>query len=349
MSEPRLVSVVIPTRDRPGLLQEALGSLARQTYPHWEAIVVDDTASRRLPDRLAALSDEARVKIFDRTGEVAGAPVCRNQGVRSARGDYVIFLDDDDCLAPSCLEKRVHALEQRPELDFMVFPCAVFRKAPGDTRLLHNIRTGRDDLDRFLLLDTPWQTAGLLWRRSALDRVGVWDEALPSFQDWDFHVRALIGGLRYDWGGGPPDCFWRQPASRDATVGTRSQLPEHLRSHLELFTRATVAMRDAGLFDDHRRALLAGLFFWLAEAWLRTDDRAMALSVWCRCKELTGLQENVFDQGQAFLASPPRMLLRRALRKLLMHPYPLIFHSGDYSRTSRRCHYDTHGGRADAG
>lgn len=349
MSEQPLVSIIIPTRDRLALLKEALDSLVLQTYPRWEAIVVDDAASGALPGRLSAFGGDTRVTFCDRQGETPGAPACRNQGVRGARGDYVIFLDDDDCLAPFCLEARVRALERRPELDFMVFPCAVFREVPGDTRLLHNIRTKGADLDRFLLLDTPWQTTGPLWRRGALDKVGVWNEALPSFQDWDFHVRALIGELRYDWGEGPPDCFWRQPTSRDATVGTRSQSPEHLRSHLELFSRATDAMHDAGLFDDHCRALLAGLFFWLAETWLRTGDRTAAVTVWDRCRELTGLQEKPFGAGRIFLESPTLMLLRRALRKLFLHPYPSIFKSGDYSRTSRRCRYDAPGSRADAG
>jgi len=335
-----LVSIIIPTRNRPAFLQEAIYSVRRQTYDHWEAIVVDDSASGLSPVPLAPCAGDSRIRLLNRAGERHGAPACRNQGVATSRGDYLIFLDDDDCLAPSCLETRVLAIGSRPDLDFMVFPCAVFREVPGDRRVLHNVKTNQGDLDRFLLLDTPWQTAGPIWRRDALEEIGAWNEALPSFQDWDFHVRALVGGLRYEWGGVHPDCFWRQPVSRDATVGTRSQSHEHLRSHLKLFSHTAVVMRDAALLDDHRNNLLAGLFFWLAETWLRSGDRVMALSVWRRCEELTGLQEDMYRKGRLLLESPSHMLLRRALRKLLLRPYPSMFQAGDYSRTSRRCRYD---------
>jgi len=346
---PPSVSIIIPTCNRPDLLKEAIDSVLCQSYLHWEIVVIDDTASGRLPECLADLSRNEKIVFRDRAGGRSGAPACRNQGAEIARGDYLIFLDDDDCLAPSCLEDRVSAMEKHPELDFMVFPCAIFRDTPEDMNVLHNVRTDQDDLDRFLLLDTPWQTAGPIWRRRAMARVGDWNEALPSFQDWDFHVRALVGGLRYEWGGGHPDCFWRQPASREATVGTRSQSPGHLRSHLELFSRTAIAMRDASLLDDHRTSLLAGLFFWLAETWLRAGDQAMALSAWNRCREVIDLQDNVYRHGRSLLGSPFHLLLRRVLRKLFLLPYPAVFQAGDYSRTSRRCRYNVPESAVNAG
>jgi hypothetical protein len=98
-------------------------------------------------------------------------------------------------------------------------------------------------------------------------------------------------------------------------------------------------MRDAALLDEHRKSLLAGLFFWLAETWVKSGDRVMALSVWNRCRELLDLQGDVFREGRLLLESPSRMLIRRGLRKLFLRPYPSMFQSGDYSRTSRRCQY----------
>ncbi|PSO91368.1 MAG: hypothetical protein BRC43_01325 [Cyanobacteria bacterium QS_3_48_167] len=61
-------------------------------------------------------------------------------------------------MAPWALLNRFEQMEQRPELDFGIFPCVLFREQPGDLKLLWNDDTGADDIDRFLTLDIPWQT-----------------------------------------------------------------------------------------------------------------------------------------------------------------------------------------------
>ncbi|WP_164851268.1 hypothetical protein, partial [Larkinella soli] len=63
----------------------------------------------------------------------------------------------------------------------------------GDTHLQWNyLDSGRNDLLRFLSIDTPWQTTGVFWKAETVRKIGYWDEKLASYQDWDYHLRAVL-------------------------------------------------------------------------------------------------------------------------------------------------------------
>src|SRR5947207_2354539 len=120
-----LVSIIIPTRDRGALLMQTLESVRRQTYPHWEAIVVDDNSSDDTATRIAdIIAHESRIRWRPRdAGEMPGACAARNRGLACSHGEFVIFLDSDDLLAEHCLAQRIEVMSAHPQLDFSVFPC----------------------------------------------------------------------------------------------------------------------------------------------------------------------------------------------------------------------------------
>lgn len=101
-------SVVIPTRDRPRLLGEAVASVLSQTVDNWECLVVDDAGA--VP--VETFGDE-RVRVLrqETNGGVARA---RNTGMEQARGDHLVFLDDDDRWLPGRLELAERALRRAP-------------------------------------------------------------------------------------------------------------------------------------------------------------------------------------------------------------------------------------------
>src|SRR5215468_4951735 len=100
-----LVSVVIPTHNRPEMLADALASVRAQTFADYEIIVIsngEDTATRR-DSRRAAAWNGARYFEFDE-GNLSKA---RNHGIELAAGEWIAFLDDDDMWLPSKLEREV--------------------------------------------------------------------------------------------------------------------------------------------------------------------------------------------------------------------------------------------------
>lgn len=297
-----LVSIIIPTKNRCQLLQRTLASVRLQTYPHWEAIVVDDDSSDDTIGQMESLSrEESRIRFFRRNEEPGGTNACRNLGLKIASGEYVIFLDSDDCLAPFCLEQRVNTMQHHPNLDFGVFPSYVFREQPTDTPFLWNADTAEDDIDRLLSLDVPWNITSPIWRRPALKVLGPCDVGLACGQDWIFHIRALTKRLSYKKFPGP-DFFYRLPTPHSGSIGSNFNTPNYLRVQESLLPMTRKMLINAGMFNETRKRLLAGLYFGLAMRWqCECGSTTEALRVWRACRDsgLVGFKD--YREGWLFL------------------------------------------------
>jgi glycosyltransferase involved in cell wall biosynthesis len=106
MSEP-VVSIVIPTRDRPQFVHKAVASALAQTVRDIEVIVVDEGAV----EPFRAGQEDDRLRVLRRNG-TGGAAAARNLGVANARGEWITFLDDDDVLYPRMVEISLRAASQ---------------------------------------------------------------------------------------------------------------------------------------------------------------------------------------------------------------------------------------------
>ncbi len=273
-TDPPLVSVVIPTRDRNALLAETLGSIAAQDWPRIEVVVVND---RGTEDPRAVMARIVRpglvstvIDVTDVPANRDGAQVARNLGLSHASGAFVLFLDSDDLLAPDCLARRMAAFEADPGLDLVVGNCLCFDGAPRpDDPPWSAWREEQDDLLLFVSGRVPWQTSGPLWRRAALDRLGPWAETLRAGHDYEFHIRALALGLRHRRLDGT-DFFWRKPRS-DSYSGHEAFKRQHREGqHIAAFERSidvveaqhrwTGALRAAAWREAVRLAFLARLF-----------------------------------------------------------------------------------------
>jgi glycosyltransferase involved in cell wall biosynthesis len=256
------VSIIIPNKNRCEELVQTLASVRAQTRGDFECVIVDDRSTDDFDRCVAPFLADGRFSVRRQPEHRNGAPAARNDGAAVTTAPYVVFLDSDDLLAPECLAERVRFMENHPSLDFAVFPCELFRQSPGDVGLMWNADTGENDLDRFLRHDVPWQTTAPIWRRAALAKVGPWDEAARSAQDWEFHVRALLAGLRYARAGGPADLFWRMAAADRDSIGKSSVMsPDYHRARLGLFRRVYATLREAGQLNEFRRRCFAGMYF----------------------------------------------------------------------------------------
>jgi glycosyltransferase involved in cell wall biosynthesis len=113
------VSIVIPTRDRPRLLKNAVESVLQQTYPVEQIVIVDDGSAAENAVQIDALAS-AHPAIEIHRSASQGVSAARNLGLKHARGDYVLFLDDDDLIHPRLCEDGV-AILQRGNADAVVF------------------------------------------------------------------------------------------------------------------------------------------------------------------------------------------------------------------------------------
>jgi glycosyltransferase involved in cell wall biosynthesis len=328
---PPVISVIIPTFNRSKLLQETLDSLQKQTFKDWEALIVDDGSEDNTEEKVLQMGKaDPRIRYVKRSVQPSGPSVCRNEGTDASEGKYIIYLDSDDCLAPWALENRVREMELRPELDFGVFPCVVFRNQPGDMRFLWNlIDTDLNDIDRFLSIDIPWQTASPIWRRAAILKLGSWNSNLLQWDDWEYHLRAIIMSLKYEKFY-QPDFFWR--TNKISTKDSLSDKPipaEKLGIYEQLFFQIQQLLSEAELLTDKRLKLFVGLYYWLAKKWEEVGSTQNALRIWTLCYEKGLVDYNFYLQGKWYLkyiAKVPRV--RRWVGDYLSANWPPEFTTG---------------------
>jgi len=109
------VAVIIPTKDRPSLLDESIASVLAQTHAPAEVVVVDDGSSPAVDAVAMTHRHGPKLRIL-RNESSQGLAYSRNLGVEACTSDYVLHLDDDDLLAPDAIAACVAAATAHPEV-----------------------------------------------------------------------------------------------------------------------------------------------------------------------------------------------------------------------------------------
>ena len=119
----KLVSIIITCYNYEQYIEECLKSCINQTYPEIEIIVVDDCStdnSSKIINEVmekSGLEDEKWSNYYNHKN--MGYSYSKNRGIQEAKGDYITFIDADDCLVPESVELRMAEVEKNPELDFV--------------------------------------------------------------------------------------------------------------------------------------------------------------------------------------------------------------------------------------
>ncbi len=194
------ISVVIPAYNRPQTLRRLLKSVARQTQPASEVIVVDDAspASGKIPDLVQSFRGRLPGLQFIHNKINHGQSRCRNQGIRAARFPLIALSDDDDEWMPRKLEKQAALFRLRWNDTEMVYTWVLLKEEGG--RVLWRFKPSLEaqGVRKFL-----WDISGSLPNPSAtlikkecLLRAGLFDESLSGPDDWDMWLRILQKGAR---------------------------------------------------------------------------------------------------------------------------------------------------------
>lgn len=225
-----LLSIVIPTRDRPGQLPDALRSIASLDHDDLsiETIVVVDGSALSLDEIVAPFG----ARLLASHG--SGISAARNTGFACARGEYVLFLDDDDALLPG-FRDLLRLLQQRPGADAAY---GQIQTADAALRPLYAPYPAVADTDPFQGFLGRFQQVGtVLCRRPAVEAAGLFDESLESAEDWDWLLR-LARRQQLACVLTPTLLFRQRPPGRDDRMMLR-----RLRSMRRVFWHA---VRDAG-------------------------------------------------------------------------------------------------------
>jgi glycosyltransferase involved in cell wall biosynthesis len=184
---PASVTVVVPAHDAEATLGAALASVAVQTAPPDQVVVVDDGSTDATGEVARGAPIEVEVL---RTGTPSGPSGARNAGTARAVGEWVAFLDADDVWHPGKLEAQLQAARERPGT--VIVASDWVRGSPPTPPGRVGVRVMEN---RHMLSLNRFQTSTVLVRRDVLSAVGGFDATLDGAEDWDLWLRASALGL----------------------------------------------------------------------------------------------------------------------------------------------------------
>lgn len=185
-----LVSVIVRSMDRP-TLDAALDSIAWQTYRPIEVVVVNarGTGHRGLDPTHGGVPLRM---VGDAGGATLPRPRAANAGLEAARGEFLLFLDDDDLLLPDHIAKLVGALAATPQAPAAYAGVDFGYMGPDGWHSRHVFAADFDPVR--LCFENFLPIHAVLFRRVCVDRGARVDERLPLLEDWDFWLQCATEG-----------------------------------------------------------------------------------------------------------------------------------------------------------
>ncbi len=177
----KLVSCIIPTHNRQLLLRRAIESVISQTYKNLEIIVVDDSSEDNTELVVKEYMEKDNRIIYLKNPKPLGGSGTRNVGIKFSTGEYIAFLDDDDEWLEDKIEKQLKAIKN---FDALLCACIINNK-----KRLKSY--DRPIVNLYDLRKGNIFTGGtsILMARLSIIKNNLFDEKLPSGQDWDLLIR----------------------------------------------------------------------------------------------------------------------------------------------------------------
>jgi glycosyltransferase involved in cell wall biosynthesis len=238
-----MVSIIIPTYNYAHYLKETLQSVLVQTYTDWECIVIDDGSKDNTSEIVNEFvkKDNRFLYIHQQNKGVSAA---RNLGIKTAKGDFIQFLDGDDLLQTDKIKSQIEIFNQQPAVDIVYNDVRFFDD--GNSKLLRaSLKNNKPDnwlpkfsakgktiveafsKINFLVMNSP------LIKKSVFNKVGYFDEAMKALEDWDFWMRCALD-----------NCFFHYNENENAFALVRSH-------HGSLSTETTLMNASHFLFLKH--------------------------------------------------------------------------------------------------
>jgi glycosyltransferase involved in cell wall biosynthesis len=245
------VAVVIPCFNQGRFLPETLASVAQQTYPHVECVVVDDGSTDAHTKKVLDAIGEQGTRVIRQENQ--GLSAARNAGVRATDAQFFVPLDADDMILPAFIEKLLPTLRDDPTLGYSYCHVEFFGTAEGVWEC------PAYEPARLLLENQSVATAVV--RRAAYEIVGGYQtDMVHGFEDWDLWLAMLSVGYR---GRCTPEPLCRFRKQTDGSMLTTTQqhrgdmmyrIVEHHRLLFAALMEQTLVRKDELFFRAHMQA-----------------------------------------------------------------------------------------------
>ncbi|WP_291102528.1 MULTISPECIES: glycosyltransferase family 2 protein [unclassified Flavobacterium] len=194
------VSIIMATYNRAHFIVETLLSIQNQTFVDWECLIVDDGGTDSTRDTInSILEQDNRFQYSKRPDSyIKGLPGCRNYGLDLAKGDYIIFFDDDDIAHPQNLELCVLELIDN-EISFCRYIRSVFSEdfdyAFDYSKKHTSFYIDKNDIERMLKNVLQFNSCSIMWKAACFEN-NRFAENLMYAEDWELYSRIVSSGYR---------------------------------------------------------------------------------------------------------------------------------------------------------
>jgi glycosyltransferase involved in cell wall biosynthesis len=194
------VTIIIATYNREKYFLETLLSIQNQTFVDWECLIIDDGSTDNTTEIITPLlTQEKRFSYYSRPEFYKkGTSGCRNYGLDLAKGDYIIFFDDDDIVHPQNLELCVYELSEN-DISFCRYIREVFFEdfdyAFDYSKTYTSFYIDKKDIERMLRNELQFNSCAVMWKRECFVN-SRFNERISFADEWELYSRILSSEIK---------------------------------------------------------------------------------------------------------------------------------------------------------
>jgi hypothetical protein len=198
-----LVTVIIPTFNRRQWISICLDSIKSQTYRNIETLVIDDGSTDGTVEWLQSQPEYSFARVHEQPKN-GGASVARNDGIRLAQGELIVFIDSDDALLPKHIETAVNIFREYPNTGLfccdstiidaegaVLFGGRTWHQIQSEQRN-HPVQTGFRSLAN--IFEFSHIFPGFTLPKAVFEKVGYFDQSIFPMDDYDLMLRVAGAG-----------------------------------------------------------------------------------------------------------------------------------------------------------
>lgn len=198
-----MISVVTPTYNRKEMLNDVIKCLTEQTYSDWELIIIDDCSTDGTEEMMKQYKKNSKIRYYRNEKNMKNPGINRNKGFNLAKGDYVVFMDDDDYYIDNTFFERVMSIysnNKNKDLCLVTANSYTESVCNGKRKKADIGATGFIDGIEFLLgignkYEKPQSTFTSVFTITSLKQAGL--ENMKMVNDYAIYLRALLFGNAY--------------------------------------------------------------------------------------------------------------------------------------------------------
>jgi len=201
MQKSELISVIMPAYNAARFIAQSIESVLDQTYTNWELIIVDDGSTDNTKEIVSDFEKkDSRIKyIYQRNGKQGKA---RNKGIENAKGELIAFLDAEDILIPTMLEKQL-ALLHETKADLVFSSVKYVDEQMNELKNIHSVHSkilqGIHGAEMMLKHDNCIPIITVLSKKETIKKAGAFkvSDKIQFGEEFDLWLRMLLNDAKF--------------------------------------------------------------------------------------------------------------------------------------------------------